>query len=272
MLKRTITGAVLVAVMVGFFFLRKIDESLFLILLGCVSVIGNFEINKMLGNKTHFSQKVISLLFAISSVVCLHFFGFTGAIVCFLIALIANFFVPVFKKGDLELECLSLGVLSLVYPSLMLVPMMLINGLGDVSLFALVLVFAVSCSADVFAYLVGMTFKGPKLCPTISPKKTVSGAIGGLLGGAVGAIVCYAFLKNSFEYHLFTSPWIVFFVVGLIGALLTELGDLVESFIKRALNVKDSGKIFPGHGGMLDRFDGIIFCSIFVWMVVALLP
>ena len=61
-----------------------------------------------------------------------------------------------------------------------------------------------------------------------------------------------------------------FGVVGLIASLLTELGDLVESFIKRSVGIKDSGKIFPGHGGMLDRIDGLIFASVFIYFVTAL--
>ena len=99
---------------------------------------------------------------------------------------------------------------------------------------------------------------GPKLIPEISPKKTVSGAIGGLLGGMIGAIVTYLLLKNTFVYHLSVSPYLYFALVGLIGAFLTEIGDLVESFLKRQLGVKDSGKIFPGHGGMLDRLDSVL--------------
>lgn len=270
MLKRTITGAVLVAIVFGFFALRTVNNDLFLIFLGAVALIGCYEINKMLGEKTSPSQKILSVLFTLSLPLCVCFFGGSGAIVSFTIFSIAEFFLPVFKKGELSLEELSLGFLSLIYPSLALVPMMLINSLGDISLFALVLIFAVSCSADIFAYLVGMTFKGAKLCPEISPKKTISGAIGGLLGGTVGAIICYVFLGNTFNYHLNSSPYLYFAVVGLVGAILTELGDLVESFIKRSLNQKDSGIIFPGHGGMLDRFDGIIFCSIFIWMIASL--
>ena len=148
---------------------------------------------------------------------------------------------------------------------------MLTNNLGDISLFALVLTFVISPAADVFAYLVGMTFKGKKLCPEISPKKTISGAIGGLVGAAVAGIVLFAIFKNTFNYHLSLSGYIYFGLVGLVGGLLTEIGDLVESYIKRSFGVKDSGNIFPGHGGMLDRFDGFIFASIFIYFVMALI-
>ena len=87
----------------------------------------------------------------------------------------------------------------------------------------------------------------------------------------VGAIVVYAILKDSFVYHLSTNPYVYFGIVGLLAAALTEIGDLVESFIKRSVGIKDSGKIFPGHGGMLDRIDGLIFASVFIYFVSALL-
>ena len=270
MLKRTVTGVFLVAFVVGFFFLRSINHNLFLILIGLISLIGNIEMSKMLGEKTCTAQKAVCILFAPASVVAFYFFGASGTLICFTILALANFFIPVFKRGSVGIESMGLGFISLIYPSLILLPLMMINALNGVSFFALILVFVISCSADVFAYLVGMTFKGPKLIPEISPKKTVSGAIGGLLGGMVGSIVTYALLKNTFVYHLNVSPYLYFAIVGLIGAFLTEIGDLVESFLKRQLGVKDSGKIFPGHGGMLDRIDGILFCSVFVWMIVAL--
>lgn len=270
MLKRTITGFFLVLFVVGFFFLRSIDHNLFLILIGAISLISCFEMNKMLGERTCAFQKAVSLLFSMLSPVVYFFFSESGVLVCFAILCVANFFIPVFTRAKTSVESLAFSILSLIYPTLMLLPFMMMNALGDLSLFALCSVFIISCSADVFAYLVGMTFKGKKLLPEISPKKTVSGAIGGLIGGAVGAVVTYLCLKNTFTYHLSVTPYLYFALVGLVGAFLTELGDLVESFLKRQFGVKDSGNIFPGHGGMLDRIDGILFCSIFVWMITAL--
>jgi phosphatidate cytidylyltransferase len=107
-------------------------------------------------------------------------------------------------------------------------------------------------ATDTFAYFVGRTLKGPKLWPAISPNKTVSGAVGGLLGGIlVGA--GFAALMD-----LAVLPW------ALLGAILSvvgQLGDFVESGLKRSLNVKDSGTILPGHGGILDRFDSFLFAA-----------
>ena len=135
----------------------------------------------------------------------------------------------------------------------------------------LLFVFVAVALTDIGAYYFGVKFGKHKLAEVISPKKTISGAIGGLIGAAVAGVVLFAIFKNSFNYHLSLNGYIYFGLVGLVGGLLTEIGDLVESYIKRSFGVKDSGKIFPGHGGMLDRFDGFIFASIFIYFVMALI-
>lgn len=110
-------------------------------------------------------------------------------------------------------------------------------------------------SFDSFAYFTGKIIKGPKLCPTISPSKTWSGFIGGTLI----SFICYIGL-----IHLATKQTIklnhVF--IGLLLPLSAQFGDLLESKIKRILKVKDSGNMIPGHGGILDRFDGMLFSAL----------
>lgn len=270
MLKRTITGAAIVAVTVAFFFLREVDVRFFLIYTAAISLVGSFEINRALKDKTCFLQKALCFASVAAANVANVFFGLTGMLVCYLTFGIALLVVFVFYKPEISLESLGCSFFAIIYPAVMLIPLTLMNALGKVSFFALVLTFIISPCADVFAYLVGRTFKGKKLCPSVSPNKTISGAIGGLLGGIGGSIAVYAVLKGSFTYHLNTNPYVYFAVVGLVAALLTEVGDLAESAIKRRLEIKDSGKIFPGHGGMLDRVDGLIFASTFIFFVTAL--
>ena len=120
-----------------------------------------------------------------------------------------------------------------------------------------VLLFAITWSADTGAFLVGSTLKGPKLEPRLSPKKTWSGLFGGLLAGtAVGAAV-------PFVVDLPISPVIAGFI-GLIGSAATIAGDLWESALKRRFGVKDTGGLIPGHGGLLDRVDGLMFAALAV--------
>jgi phosphatidate cytidylyltransferase len=119
------------------------------------------------------------------------------------------------------------------------------------------LLFAVTWSADIFAYAVGNILKGPKLWPRLSPNKTWSGFVGGLLG-ATGAAV----LMGLFTAARLTVGFAV--VVGLSGGLATMAGDLWESMLKRRYGVKDSGDLIPGHGGLLDRVDGLMFAILAV--------
>jgi phosphatidate cytidylyltransferase len=110
-----------------------------------------------------------------------------------------------------------------------------------------------------------------KLAPKLSPNKTIVGGIGGLVGGMIGAIAAYYvyyFLGGVIGTELVytsTMPAVVaFMLIGLITAIFAQLGDLFESAIKREYGIKDMGKLLPGHGGMLDRFDSLLFSSVIV--------
>lgn len=115
--------------------------------------------------------------------------------------------------------------------------------------------------ADSVAYFVGRSLQGPKLWPTISPSKTISGAIGGLVGSVAGAVI---FGSIALPGHRWSS-WIM---LGLVISVTGQLGDLVESAYKRSAGVKDSGTLLPGHGGMLDRIDSLLFAAPFALYVI----
>lgn len=125
------------------------------------------------------------------------------------------------------------------------------------------LVFIIAWGTDTFAYLTGMLFGKTKLCPKISPKKTVEGSIGGILG----AVILTFFYTNYF--NLF--PMWKFILISMMGAVLAQVGDLTASKIKRITGIKDYGFIMPGHGGVLDRFDSILFIAPYVYYSTNLL-
>ena len=168
-------------------------------------------------------------------------------------------------------------MLALVYPVTILAYMLGINYFpNNLRVAAILLGFIVSCLTDTFAYFVGSLLKGPKLCPKISPKKTVSGAIGGILGGVGGAMIVFALAKfDLLRVSMLsggTAENVVHFVMlGVLGALLTQIGDLIASFLKRKCGIKDYGHILPGHGGVLDRIDGMMFNAVVIYIYMSFL-
>lgn len=118
-----------------------------------------------------------------------------------------------------------------------------------------VLLFAVVWSADIAAFAVGSALKGPKLWPRFSPNKTWSGFIGGLVAAAGAGVAMAAF--SDIVLSLQAGA-----LIGLVGGLATMGGDLWESMLKRRFGVKDSGDLIPGHGGLLDRVDGLMFAAV----------
>ena len=121
------------------------------------------------------------------------------------------------------------------------------------------LIFVGSWISDTFAYCTGMLIGKHKLSPKVSPKKSIEGSIGGILGAAlVGAIYALA-IKNKIE--VISNPVLAFAVIGGASSVISQLGDLAASAIKRNKDIKDYGNLIPGHGGILDRFDSVIFTA-----------
>lgn len=131
----------------------------------------------------------------------------------------------------------------------------------------LALLVVVPCLGDIFAMQVGSRVRGPKLCPAVSPNKTISGAIGGLCGSLLAAIIVgvMATALCHSPARLLLPRWYAYLLLGLIGGAVSQLGDLCFSLIKRHSGIKDYSHLFPGHGGMLDRLDSILFMAMVVF-------
>lgn len=130
------------------------------------------------------------------------------------------------------------------------------------------LTFVASWGSDTCAYVVGRLFGKRKLAPVLSPKKSVEGAIGGILGSAgIGAIFAYIMIYFKNE-PLSIIPG--FMLIGAVGSVISQIGDLAASGIKRNFEVKDYGRLIPGHGGILDRFDSIIITAPIVFFLADL--
>ena len=129
----------------------------------------------------------------------------------------------------------------------------------------LYLVFAIlsGCITDIFAYLVGRKWGKHKLCPVISPKKTVEGSIGGILATVVVLLLLGSILDHTIPIQV-DYPMLIVYAV--ISSIIGQFGDLSMSAVKRCLGVKDFGNLFPGHGGVLDRFDSLMFIAPFTYL------
>lgn len=131
------------------------------------------------------------------------------------------------------------------------------------------MIFISSWICDTCAYLTGMAIGKHRLAPVLSPKKSIEGAVGGVAGAAlVGAVFGYFVLERVFADQ--TVTWIAALICG-VGAVISQVGDLAASGIKRNHEIKDYGKLIPGHGGIMDRFDSVLFTAPIIYYLAILL-
>lgn len=115
---------------------------------------------------------------------------------------------------------------------------------------------------DIFAYFTGVAIGKHKLCPKISPKKSIEGSIGGILGSMLLCGLFGQFVANEYLIHCI--------IIGLLGGIVSQFGDLTASIFKRKMGIKDYGNLIPGHGGILDRFDSVLFTAPLVYYYIVL--
>lgn len=127
-------------------------------------------------------------------------------------------------------------------------------------IFLILFILFSACMTDTFAYFAGSFLGKHKLCPKISPKKTVEGAVGGVLGCVLANVILYA-VYNNFIFENPTNNYVAVIVASVITSIVGMCGDLTASLIKRNCGIKDFGNLIPGHGGIMDRFDSIMFVS-----------
>lgn len=170
------------------------------------------------------------------------------------VVLVGAFLAGLIARGAVERR--ADAAYGVVYIAPAVIALVWVRSLPD-GLWWTLLLFVVTWFADIFAYVAGSIFKGPKLWPQISPNKTWSGFVGGLVAATIGAVLVAYFAQLKLV-------WPAAALVGFLGGLATMAGDLWESMLKRRFGVKDSGDIIPGHGGLLDRVDGLMFAAIVI--------
>ncbi len=168
-----------------------------------------------------------------------------------------------FKVNERKLEDMTSTLLGIMYVGFFSYHIVLIDRLGSPLIW---LVFLTAFGTDIMAYFTGMAFGKHKLCPNLSPKKSIEGAVGGVLGSVLFCGIFAWFAMPDFLG--------ICLIIGVFGSVVAQLGDLSASAFKRRMGIKDYGNLIPGHGGILDRFDSVLFtapavyyCYIFVMMI-----
>lgn len=180
----------------------------------------------------------------------LWFFG------CVLVSLLYLFRIEERKLED-SLATIT-GIFYIVFFSY---HMVLVDGTGEYSIL-LWLIVLTAFGTDIMAYFTGMLIGKHKLCPKISPKKTIEGSIGGIIGSVV--------LCGVFGWIFVPRLFVHCVIIGVIGGVISQFGDLTASIFKRKMGIKDYGNLIPGHGGILDRFDSVLFTAPMVYYYIVL--
>lgn len=182
--------------------------------------------------------------------------------------LVAFMFLYVFSFPKYHAEQIMCAFFCVAYAPVMLSFIYLVREL-PYGVYSVWMIFISSWICDTCAYVVGMLIGKHKLAPVLSPKKSIEGAVGGVAGTAlVGALYAYFVVEPVISEQKVT--W-VFVLISAVGAVISQVGDLAASAIKRNHEIKDYGKLIPGHGGVMDRFDSVIFTAPMIYFLALLL-
>ena len=269
MLVRILTAAALAAVLVPTAFLS--DTVVFPIVIALFSGMGCFEMLRCIGLHKNLFITVPAVLFGVGLPFAAFYipeqaFVLLSSLTAVLMFLL--FTVSLFSHGKLPIEQAGMAFLSVVYILWGFSLMVLLRRIGNGE-YLFVLPFLGAWVSDTFAYFTGRLLGKHKLIPDVSPKKTVEGAIGGVVFAMAG------FALFGFVVSLFADVapnYIALILLGLPVSLVSIVGDLFMSLVKRRYNVKDYGRLFPGHGGVLDRFDSVLATATVLYLLCANTP
>ena len=255
-LKRLISGAVLLFFLIIVLFFGGdilFYSTCLLSIVGLVEIHQVFKISKVL--------LYISCIFTFFYYIVIYQYK-TDGILLVLIALVLLLLIfYVFNYPKYNIKDISLTLFSILYVSMMFSFVYLIREQrGEYGKYLVWLIFISSWGCDTCAYCVGMLLGNHKLSPVLSPKKTIEGSLGGVVGSIILGIIYTYLMINRLNEDLQVSL-IRVSIACAVGSVVSQIGDLTASAIKRDYNVKDYGNIIPGHGGILDRFDSVIFTA-----------
>jgi len=265
MLKRTLTAIVLIAILIVLIF--TCGSWLFTGVMCLACFVGVWEMLKCISMDKVYSISIPSYILAVALPVFVKLGCLSDSAYVYFIAFAAIYLLSllvIFNYNDrYSFENISSAFITIVY---IIIGFTCLTRLGcaNKGTFWFICVWVTAVFTDTFAYFTGRFFGKHKLCPKVSPKKTVEGAIGGTLF-CVLAFFGYSFVAQKFFAIEVDS--LVFCIVAPFVSVVAQFGDLILSAVKRKFGVKDYGTLFPGHGGVLDRFDSVIAVAIVLSMI-----
>jgi phosphatidate cytidylyltransferase len=249
----------------------------FAILMSLLSVVALFEMFRAIGIEKHLVVCAPTYFMGLAfPVLCYYFaeahtFGIIliGAAALF-IYLMYTFFVAVFNKGKIKFFEIAEAFVIASYVIFSFGAISIMRYMDSAKgLLYVILMLVCAWGSDVFAYFTGRLFGKHKLIPEVSPKKTVEGAIGGIVC-AGGLSMLYGFIVSSVTG--LTPNYIILAICGVVLSAFSQVGDLIASLLKREHGIKDYGNIFPGHGGVMDRFDSILAIATVLMAITVVFP
>lgn len=262
MITRAISGIILVALAL---LVVLTGGTALLATLMILSIIGVFELLRCL--KLEKSSLGIAAYLAVVCYYLLLYFNKTEYTLFFIVStMIVLFFVYVLSYPKYQSEQISMTLLSVIYVAVLFSYMYQTRCLEN-GKFLVWLIFVAAWGSDTFAYIFGVLLGKHKLPSELSPKKTIEGCIGGIFGATfIGFILAWFYPESQNTFTI--DAKIVFPLIGAVGSVISQFGDLTASAIKRNHSIKDYGKLIPGHGGIMDRFDSILFISPVVYYIL----
>lgn len=240
-----------------------------------MSVIALYEMSALTGMRKRLAVMIPAYLIAAAMPIVSYFFADRLANLTVAIGMTAfgymlyTFGYAVIMRGAVRFADVAAHFTTFAYISVSFTTLILVRYIPE-GVYYFALVYVASWVCDIFAYFVGRAIGKHKLIPEISPKKTVEGAIGGVFFTTVSFLV-YG-LVIDFTTSAVTPNYIVLAILGFVLSIIAQFGDLIASLIKREHGIKDYGVVFPGHGGVLDRFDSILAVAPVLFAICTFFP
>lgn len=262
-LERLISGIILVIIALVTIILGK---DVLLVTVVAISVIGFYELAKVYGLQWKFPG-ICGYIATIGYYALIRMDYKEYIIVFFITYLIVLMGTYVFTFPKFKAEDVMVCFFGMFYVVLMLSYIYQVRMMQD-GAYIVWLIFLCSWGCDTCAYLVGVMFGKHKMAPVLSPKKSIEGGIGGVAGAALLGFIYATIFKDKITID---NANIIFPIVCAVGGIISQIGDLTASGIKRNHDIKDYSRLIPGHGGILDRFDSVIITAPIIYYLVAFL-